>query len=98
MIEDMPRWYARARINAEPQKVITQDNVSVTVDCDLPPHQRSVKATSRCRTRLRATMLAQTNLRNLIGDKSLDETLTARDRSTPPRAVLDEATNTWGVR
>src|ERR1044072_7383938 len=46
-----------------------------------------------------ATTLAQTNLRNLIGDKSLDETLTARDLiNANLRNVLDEATNTWGVK
>src|SRR5438093_9090001 len=46
-----------------------------------------------------ATTLAQTNLRNLIGDKSLDETLTARDTiNANLRNVLDEATNTWGVK
>jgi regulator of protease activity HflC (stomatin/prohibitin superfamily) len=38
-------------------------------------------------------------LRNLIGDKSLDETLTARDMiNTNLRTVLDEATNGWGVK
>jgi regulator of protease activity HflC (stomatin/prohibitin superfamily) len=48
---------------------------------------------------LAATTLAQTNLRNLIGDKTLDETLIARDMiNTNLRAVLDEATNTWGVK
>src|SRR6266699_618603 len=46
-----------------------------------------------------ATTLAQTNLRNLIGDKTLDETLTARDIiNANLRNVLDEATNTWGVK
>jgi regulator of protease activity HflC (stomatin/prohibitin superfamily) len=46
-----------------------------------------------------ATTLAQTNLRNLIGDKQLDETLTARDViNTSLREVLDEATNPWGVK
>src|SRR3989344_2913931 len=45
------------------------------------------------------TTLAQTNLRNLIGDKQLDETLTARDViNTSLREVLDEATNPWGVK
>jgi regulator of protease activity HflC (stomatin/prohibitin superfamily) len=43
--------------------------------------------------------LAQTNLRNLIGDKQLDETLTARDHiNTSLRVILDEATNPWGVK
>src|SRR5262249_13737045 len=46
-----------------------------------------------------ATTLAQTNLRNLIGDKTLDETLVARDTiNANLRNVLDEATNTWGVK
>jgi regulator of protease activity HflC (stomatin/prohibitin superfamily) len=46
-----------------------------------------------------ATTLAQTNLRNLIGDKQLDEILTARDLiNTSLREVLDEATNPWGVK
>lgn len=46
-----------------------------------------------------ATTLAQTNLRNLIGDKSLDETFVARDIiNTNLREVLDEATNGWGVK
>jgi regulator of protease activity HflC (stomatin/prohibitin superfamily) len=45
------------------------------------------------------TTLAQTNLRNLIGDRTLDETLVARDMiNTNLRQVLDEATNNWGVK
>lgn len=49
--------------------------------------------------RFAATTLAQTNLRNLIGDKQLDETLTARDSvNTTLQAILDEATNAWGVK
>ncbi|NMB57445.1 SPFH/Band 7/PHB domain protein, partial [Candidatus Beckwithbacteria bacterium] len=46
-----------------------------------------------------ATTLAQTNLRNFIGDKTLDETLTARDTiNTSLREILDDATNSWGVK
>jgi regulator of protease activity HflC (stomatin/prohibitin superfamily) len=45
------------------------------------------------------TTLAQTNLRNLIGDRTLDETLVARDMiNNNLRHVLDEATNNWGVK
>jgi regulator of protease activity HflC (stomatin/prohibitin superfamily) len=41
----------------------------------------------------------RTNLRNLIGDRTLDETLVARDMiNTNLREVLDEATNGWGVK
>jgi len=43
--------------------------------------------------------LAQTNLRNVIGDMSLDETLTSRERiNAVLRETLDEATDKWGVK
>ena len=45
------------------------------------------------------TKLAQTNLRNLIGDMSLDESLTSREKvNSILRQILDEATDKWGVR
>ena len=88
-------------INVDPQKVITRDNVTVTVDAVI--YYRVVDpARAKFEVQnfgLAATTLAQTNLRNLIGDKSLDETLVARDMiNTNLRTVLDEATNTWGVK
>ncbi|MDM7914443.1 MAG: SPFH domain-containing protein [Candidatus Eisenbacteria bacterium] len=88
-------------INVEPQKVITRDNVTVTVDAVI--YYRVVDPVRAVfevqHFGLAATTLAQTNLRNLIGDKTLDETLIARDMiNTNLRAVLDEATNTWGVK
>ena len=102
VIEDMVKVDMRERvINVEPQKVITKDNVSVVVDAVI--YYRiidPVKATFEVQNfGYAATTLAQTNLRNLIGDKSLDETLTARDTiNANLRNVLDEATNTWGVK
>ena len=102
MIEDMIKVDMRERvINVEPQKVITKDNVSVTVDAVIYYRiSDPVKATFEVQNfGYAATTLAQTNLRNLIGDKSLDETLTARDTiNANLRTVLDEATNTWGVK
>jgi regulator of protease activity HflC (stomatin/prohibitin superfamily) len=102
MIEDMIKVDMRERvINVEPQKVITKDNVSVTVDAVIYYRiSDPVKATFEVQNfGYAATTLAQTNLRNLIGDKSLDETLTARDTiNANLRNVLDEATNTWGVK
>jgi len=48
---------------------------------------------------LAVTKLAQTNLRNLIGDLQLDQALTSRDSiNTQVRAILDDATDSWGVR
>ena len=102
VIEDLIKVDMRERvINVEPQKVITKDNVSVTVDAVIYYRiSDPVKATFEVQNfAYAATTLAQTNLRNLIGDKSLDETLTARDLiNANLRNVLDEATNTWGVK
>jgi regulator of protease activity HflC (stomatin/prohibitin superfamily) len=102
VIENMLKVDMRERvISVEPQKVITKDNVSVTVDAVIYYRiSDPVKATFEVQNfGYAATTLAQTNLRNLIGDKSLDETLTARDTiNANLRAVLDEATNTWGVK
>ena len=102
MIEDLLKIDMRERvIKVEPQEVITKDNVLVTVDAVI--YYRiidPVKSTFEVQNfAYAATILAQTNLRNLIGDKSLDETLTARDTiNANLRNVLDEATNTWGVK
>ncbi len=88
-------------INVAPQKVITQDNVGVTVDAVI-----YYKVVDPVKAEFEiadfdyaATTLAQTNLRNLIGDKQLDEVLTARDViNATLRQTLDEATNPWGVK
>ncbi len=101
-IEDMIKVDMREKvINVAPQKVITKDNVTVTVDAAIyfkviDP----VKATFEIQNfDYACTTLAQTNLRNLIGDRSLDDTLVARDAiNTNLRNVLDEATNPWGVK
>jgi len=102
LIDEMIKVDMREQvINVEPQKVITRDNVTVTVDAVI--YYRvvdPVRAVFEVQNfGLAATTLAQTNLRNLIGDKSLDETLIARDMiNTNLRVVLDEATNNWGVK
>lgn len=88
-------------ISVLPQQVITKDNVGVTVDAVIYYKVVDpVKAEFEIENfNIAATTLAQTNLRNLIGDKQLDETLTARDSiNASLREVLDEATNAWGVK
>lgn len=88
-------------ISVEPQQVITKDNVLVTVDAVIyykvvDPVKAEFEISD---FDYAATTLAQTNLRNLVGEKSLDETLTARDHINGNlRSVLDEATNAWGVK
>lgn len=88
-------------ISVEPQQVITKDNVTVMVDAVIYfKVVDPVKAEFEVQDfGIAATTLAQTNLRNLVGDKTLDETLVARDSiNTNLRDVLDEATHTWGVK
>lgn len=101
-IESMIKVDMRERvINVEPQKVITEDNVSVIVDAVIYYKiVDPVKAEFEVEDfGTAATTLAQTNLRNIVGDKTLDESLTARDHiNTTLRVVLDEATNAWGVK
>ncbi len=87
-------------INVEPQKVITKDNVSVVVDAVIYCKVFDpVKAEFEVQDfDYAATTLAQTNLRNLIGDTTLDETLVARDAiNVNLREALDHATDAWGV-
>jgi regulator of protease activity HflC (stomatin/prohibitin superfamily) len=101
-VDDLLRVDMREKvINVEPQKVITKDNVTVLVDAVIYYKVVDpVKAEFEVQNfGYACTTLAQTNLRNLIGDRMLDETLVARDViNTNLRNVLDEATNTWGVK
>ena len=88
-------------VDVPPQEVITKDNVVVTVDAIV-----YFEATDPIKLVYNvadfynaATKLAQTNLRNVIGELELDSALTSRDHiNTKLREVLDEATDKWGVR
>src|SRR5215470_4169978 len=102
LMDDLIRVDMREQvISVPPQKLITKDNVTVEVDAvvyykvvDPVKSQFEVQDFGYA-----CTTLAQTNLRNLIGDRTLDETLVARDMiNTNLRHVLDEATNNWGVK
>ena len=88
-------------VDVPPQEVITKDNVVVTVDAvvyyQAVDPQRLVYNVQNFV--LAATKLAQTNLRNVIGDLQLDEALTSRDTiNTQLRDILDEATDVWGTK
>lgn len=88
-------------IDVPPQDVITKDNVAVQVDAVIY-HEATdpVKLIYNVENFLVAIIkLAQTNLRNLVGEMQLDQALTSRDTiNTNLRNVLDEATDKWGVR
>lgn len=84
-----------------PQEVITSDNVVVSVDAviyyEATDPQRLVYNVADFQ--LAVTKLAQTNLRNVIGDMELDTALTSRETiNTELRQILDDATDKWGTR
>ena len=88
-------------VDVPPQEVITKDNVVVTVDAvvyyQATDPQKLVYNVQNFV--LAATKLAQTNLRNVIGDLQLDDALTSRDIiNTQLRDILDEATDVWGTK
>lgn len=88
-------------VDVPPQAVITQDNVVVEVDAVVYYQVFDpVKVTYNVADFYSAaTKLAQTNLRNLIGDLALDETLTSREIiNTKLQTILDQATDQWGVK
>ncbi|MCZ6456859.1 MAG: SPFH/Band 7/PHB domain protein [Actinobacteria bacterium] len=88
-------------IDVPPQEVITKDNVVVTVDAVIYYEATDpVKLSYNVGNFIVAiSKLAQTNLRNVIGDLDLDSALTSRDIiNTKLREILDDATDKWGVR
>jgi regulator of protease activity HflC (stomatin/prohibitin superfamily) len=88
-------------VDVPPQAVITKDNVAVDVDAVV-----YYEVTDPVKVQynisnfyIAAIKLAQTNLRNLIGDMALDESLTSREKINGTlRQVLDDATDKWGAR
>ncbi len=88
-------------VDVPPQEVITKDNVVVAVDAVVyyEPTDPQRLVYNVADFMMAITKLAQTNLRNLIGDMDLDSALTSRDQiNTTLRNILDEATDKWGVR
>ena len=88
-------------LDVPPQLVITRDNVNVEVDCVV-----YCQITDPVRAKyeimnyiLAASKLAQTNLRNVIGEMDLDSVLSSRDVINGQlRDTLDTATDKWGVK
>ena len=84
-----------------PQPVITKDNVTMQIDTviyfqitDPKLYTYGVEHPMSAIENLTAT-----TLRNIIGDLELDESLTSRDHiNTKMRAILDEATDPWGIK
>ncbi len=88
-------------VDVPPQEVITKDNVVVAVDAVVYYEVTDpIKVTYNVANfYIAATKLAQTNLRNLVGDLALDESLTSREViNTKLRQILDDATDKWGTK
>ena len=84
-----------------PQPVITQDNVTISIDTVFyftitDPFRATYEVANLL---LAVEQLTVTTLRNVIGSLSLEEALTSRDKiNADLRIVLDEATERWGIR
>ena len=84
-----------------PQPVITKDNVTMQIDTVVYFSITDPKLYTYGVEHPMAAMetLTATTLRNIIGDLELDQTLTSRDIiNTKMRAILDEATDPWGIK
>ena len=88
-------------VDFDPQPVITKDNVTMQIDTvvyflitDPKLYTYGVEHPMSAIENLTAT-----TLRNIIGDLELDQSLTSRDHiNTQMRAILDEATDPWGIK
>ena len=88
-------------IDVPPQEIITEDNVVVTIDAVIyyqviDPKRALYEIED---FELAIVKLAQTTLRNIVGEMSLDIALTSREKiNVDLRSVLDQATDKWGTK
>lgn len=88
-------------IDFPPQPVITKDNVTMEIDTVIYFQITDPKLYTYGVANPMAAIenLTATTLRNIIGDLELDQTLTSRELiNTKMRTVLDEATDSWGIK
>ena len=88
-------------VDFAPQPVITKDNVTMQIDTVIffQISDPKLYAYGVEKPMMAIENLTATTLRNIIGDLELDETLTSRDTvNTQMRAILDEATDPWGIK
>ena len=88
-------------LDVPPQDVITRDNVSVKVNAVVYFHAMDPsKAVVKVENYLYATsQLAQTTLRSILGQATLDELLSSRDKLNESlQEILDKHTDPWGIK
>jgi regulator of protease activity HflC (stomatin/prohibitin superfamily) len=88
-------------LDVPPQDVITRDNVSVKVNAVVYFHVMDPsKAVVKVENYLYATsQLSQTTLRSILGQATLDELLSSRDKLNESlQEILDKHTDPWGIK
>lgn len=88
-------------LDFKPQKVITKDNVTMSIDAVVYYQITDAKMFTYAveKPLLALETLTATTLRNIIGSMELDETLTSRDNiNTQMQETIDEATDPWGIK
>lgn len=88
-------------VDFDPQGVITKDNATMQIDTVVYFQITDPKLYTYGVERPLAAIenLTATTLRNIIGDMTVDETLTSRDTiNSKMRSELDEATDPWGIK
>ena len=102
IIDNIIKLDLRTRVIDVPkQRVITKDNVTVDVDAvvyfRITDPQKSVVEVQRYD--VATSLLAQTTLRDLLGNQSLDELLSKREQLNKSlQTVLDQGTDPWGIK
>jgi len=102
MDQMLPKTDLREQVvSFQPQAVITNDNVGMQISTVV--YYRVVDARAAeyevANVQVALEQITQTNLRNVIGNLSLDKTLVSRDEiNARLRTVLDEVTEGWGIR
>ena len=88
-------------VDFDPQAVITKDNATMQIDTVVYFQITDPKLYTYGVERPLSAIenLTATTLRNIIGDMTVDETLTSRDIiNTKMRQELDDATDPWGIK
>ena len=102
MDQMLPKTDLREQVvSFQPQSVITNDNVGMQISTVVYYRVVDAKAAEYevANVEVALEQITQTNLRNVIGNLTLDKTLTSRDEiNAKLRTVLDEVTEGWGIR
>jgi regulator of protease activity HflC (stomatin/prohibitin superfamily) len=102
IIDNIIKLDLRTRVIDVPkQRVITKDNVTVDVDAvvyfRVTDPQKAVVEVQRYE--VATSLLAQTTLRDILGNQSLDELLSKREQLNKSlQTVLDQGTDPWGIK